>query len=69
MSIMMGIELVMLVAFILLYMKLGRKSIATVPAYQQGTEEEEEEREEEEEEEDAESETELTRMISEKDDS
>ena len=68
MSIMMGIELVMLVAFILLYMKLGRKSIATVPAYQQGTEEEEEEREEEEEE-DAESETELTRMISEKDDS
>ena len=66
MSIMMGIELVMLVAFILLYMKLGRKSIATVPAYQQGTEEEEER---EEEEEDAESETELTRMISEKDDS
>jgi len=67
MSIMMGIELVMLVAFILLYMKLGRKSTATVPAYQQGTEEEEEEREEEEEEE-AESETELTRMISEKGD-
>ena len=66
MSIMMGIELLMLVTFVLLYMRLGRRNIGTVPAYQRGTEEEEEEEEEDEE---AESETELTRMISEKHDS
>jgi len=63
MSIMMGIQVVILAAFLLLYVRLG-----TVAPHMRGTDEEEKEKEEEDAESESE-ETELTRMVSKEDDS
>ena len=61
MSIMMGIQVVILAAFLLLYVRLA------VAPHLRGTDEEEKEKEEEDAESESE-ETELTRMVSKEDD-